>query len=126
MCNMCGKEEETSLHLFTNCPFIRSVAFASRWCLRWDVCSLEDLGRWVLKDSGQTLNNNFGQEKATTIVGSLLFVVWEMRNIMLFEGAVTVPLAVKRFENLTEFVGNNLAFRGERDAITKEDPWMAP
>ncbi len=50
-CHLCGKAEESDIHIFFECPVAKKIWFGCSWCLRTDEVHLtnsEDILKFVL------------------------------------------------------------------------------
>lgn len=43
ICSICGKEKETLVHLFYSWDFVRKLAFASLWRIRYDMVAVSNI-----------------------------------------------------------------------------------
>ena len=57
-CPFCGFEQETSIHVFKDCPFVRALTFSSvRGCRldHWNIDSIHHLVEFCINPSGELL-----------------------------------------------------------------------
>ncbi|KAL0010720.1 hypothetical protein SO802_005828 [Lithocarpus litseifolius] len=79
---------ETTLHLFTVCPFSKSLWYQSQWGLRMEVLNFESPSEFVnfLLSSNFTNNLLSSQREDFLLFGAILCdVVWKQRNRSIFE-----------------------------------------
>ncbi|XP_023905690.1 uncharacterized protein LOC112017471 [Quercus suber] len=87
-CPLCSSALETTLHLFTVCPFSKSLWYQSQWGLRMEVLIFESPLEFV----NFLLNPNFASNLLPShredflLYGAILCdVVWKQRNSSIFE-----------------------------------------
>ena len=76
-------EEESSLHLFTNCPLERAIWFSSLWGLRLECWNLNSPDQFI--QTLLSLSNEVDSE--LILFGAVVCdVIWKARNQAQFEG----------------------------------------
>ena len=87
-CPLCSSVVETTLHLFTVCPFSKSLWYQSQWGLRMEVLNFESPSEFVnfLLTLNFTSNMLLSQREDFLLFGAILCdVVWKQRNCSIFE-----------------------------------------
>lgn len=122
-CPLCGAEVETAFHLFKLCPWIRVIAFGSKWgCYLdlWEVDNIQDLIHGSINPTEIPCFKNMEPHFVTILLSSLFYVVWRSRNLLIHQYGWNVDEAIKNFEcQVLDF-----AVSGTTDAEGYMDPFM--
>ena len=111
-CLFCDNNIETTRHLFLECNFIRSLAFTSRWGLKYDVLAasishpvgIEDLLEVILDPPNSIVGGLVEKDHFTLILACVLYTTWFSRNERLYEGRKSLHQVLKSLEqNVEEF-----------------------
>ena len=86
ICHLCNTGQESTIHLFINCPLARALWFSSQWGIRIDNCKLSTPAHFI----HFLLNPPFQETREDLLLfGALLCdLIWRLRNEALFEGRV--------------------------------------
>lgn len=77
LCPICGLCEESSVHIFKECQFIRALTFASKWSIRVDGfggSNVEELVSWCLHTNGRLVGNSGGKDSLFIYIYIYFFV----------------------------------------------------
>lgn len=94
-CTLCGQEDEDTLHPFKQCPIVRAIGFASQWSLR-----LVGFAGDSIKEVIKLLPGGAEQPKTLLMLTCLWYLIWYVRNAMLFKGPFDIKEAVWSFERM--------------------------
>ncbi|XP_075640398.1 uncharacterized protein LOC142612167 [Castanea sativa] len=92
-CHLCNTGQESTIHLFINCPLARALWFNSQWGIRIDNWGIR-IDNVELSTPAQfnhfLLNPPFQETREDLLLfGALLCdLIWRLRNEALFEGRV--------------------------------------
>ncbi|XP_075640489.1 uncharacterized protein LOC142612257 [Castanea sativa] len=87
-CPLCNSAMETTLHIFTVCPFAKSLWFQSQWGLKMDVLNFDSPSEFVKFLLSPTFASNFSpsHREEFLLFGAILCdVIWKQRNRSIFE-----------------------------------------
>ncbi|XP_075663049.1 uncharacterized protein LOC142632554 [Castanea sativa] len=87
-CPLCSSAVEITLHLFTVCPFSKSLWFQSQWGLRMDVLNFDSPLEFVKFLLSPTFASNLlpSHREDFLLFGAILCdVIWKQRNRSIFE-----------------------------------------
>lgn len=90
LCESCGRHEETTVHLFLQCPMAKAIAFKSRWGSRLDLLSVTDVDHLVSLCFDPHLIpgfQDFSKDFTLVFFATLFYYVWRFRNEKVFTRA---------------------------------------
>ena len=85
-CHLCNTGQESTIHLFINCPLARALWFSSQWGISIDNCELSTSAQFIHFLLGPPFQE---ASEDLLLFGALLCdLIWRLRNEALFEGRV--------------------------------------
>nr|XP_048325739.1 uncharacterized protein LOC125421294 [Ziziphus jujuba var. spinosa] len=104
-CVWCEDKEETLLHIFKDCHFIRRLAFASNWGCRlenWNVSNTKELVEMCINPI--TAGGCQGKDKRSISIflTTLLYFTWLCRNEKVFSDSFPSQDMLQRFNTLVD------------------------
>ena len=84
ICHLCNSGQESTIHLFIDCPLARALWFSSQWGIRIDNCERSTPAKFI----HFLLVPPFHEAREDLLLfGALLCdLIWRLRNEALFEG----------------------------------------
>ena len=85
-CHLCNDQEESALHIFTQCPITLSIWLTSSWPIHPNRLPLSSISDWVsfVLNPGKFLNLQLQEAQSFTLLASVICdQIWFHRNKML-------------------------------------------
>ena len=90
-CPLCNLSNESSLHIFALCPIAKTLRFRSQWGVTTNsigLASIHDIINFLFSPPFVKELTVY-QREDFLLFGAILYdVIWEQRNLSLFEGVV--------------------------------------
>jgi hypothetical protein len=82
-CHLCGKAEESDIHIFFECPVAKKIWFGCSWCLRTDEVhptNSEDILKFVLDPPPYGQRHEEAFEHCSIKLAITIEAIWNLRN----------------------------------------------
>ena len=132
-CVFCDAEVETSLHLFSQCHFIRALAFGSQWSCKLDNISfvnVHQLVEFCLDPVKGYKSTHVEKSDLSAFLACLFYFTWSARNDTIYRAGRSFLEEVNKFNIFAGDYCQDLS-KSSGSSIVPTDPspveeWKAP
>uniref|UniRef100_A0A2N9HP69 Uncharacterized protein n=1 Tax=Fagus sylvatica TaxID=28930 RepID=A0A2N9HP69_FAGSY len=133
-CHLCNDQEESALHIFTQCPITLSIWLTSPWPIHPNRLPLSSISDWVsfVLNPGKFLNLQLQEAQSFTLLASVICdQIWFHRNKMLKSGQSSSPptpppLLAQEIHKSFLFHKQAWEFSSQHPTLPTHNPWSPP
>ena len=121
-CLLCQHNQETTQHLFFDCPYSKECLQGVQSWLGWrsKETELEKITKWVLKAK----MGAFRRSLLCSVISALVYHIWKARNGMLWDKKTGLPKHI--VQQVNQVVKLRLSLVKPKKVSVQEQEWMEP